>query len=161
MKKLYAFTLFLLTTVAFAAPLQDNDPMLDFDKARKIYVKKTYLKNAKKRLSQLQRKIKILEERQSLSKKNKANLELLTQKKNKIQIWQKDVEFTQDRINAWKENTGWSLSKATKADEKMRILAENYEKLTGEKYPKDLGLKIELIYNSISSKRKTSVKKTK
>ena len=152
MKTLITLIFFLSITTAVTASISNDSPALDFHKARQIHVKKTYLKKATKQLALIEKKIALLKEKSS-TKKNQDKITSLIQRRYKIKLWQKDVQYTQDMIKALIKS---QMTNGLKAEGNRRKIKVNYEKLTGEKYPLDFDKKVGQVYMTLTAKRKAS-----
>ena len=120
-------------------------------KAKIIYIKSTYLKNSEKRLASLNRKIKVLEKRDTLSKTAKKKLHTLKVIRNKIEIWSK-LHTIEKVIITEALASNKTTKRLKKALTEKKILLDNYERLCEEKFPLDFHKKSRVIFMKLLKK---------
>ena len=135
MKTLY-FLLSLLSVQVIAAPLSNDDRALLSDRAKAIYVKKTYLKNADKKIQILKRKIELLKAKDKQSKKVKEKIQLVKNQLNKIFLWKQYHKLTVEVISVMKKNTPGATGSMNIIYQKRGELESNYQTLINEKFQK-------------------------
>ena len=152
-KTLYT-TVAILSLSAFAAPVQKKAPVALAEKAQVIVIENSYLKNDEKKLKLIKKKIEILEGRDQLSSKSEQKLESLKQQKNKIFFWKKYLQYMQKRISILSSGVREPYKKMSKLDRAILPLLNNYEKLTGQAFPKDYFKKAKIVEAKLKAPKK-------